>query len=220
MDFLTGVQRLHSESLRSTAAPTTVVDASARNARLFNWYADAWRELQSERDWRWMRGTTDIALTASKSTYTGAELSIANFGRWRKDDDEYCPVIYMPANINSLWHLGYLDLDSFRHEYVYRTWGDTTPIAWSFDESDTLLIGPAPAAAYMLRIEYWKEPTELVDDTDTPGLPDRFALLPMWRALMEVAKSDAAPEVLSRAEQNYTLLHAGLMRDQARRPHL
>lgn len=220
MDFLTGVQRLHSESLRSTAAPTSVVGANDRHKRLFNWYADAWRELQSERDWRWMRGTTDVALTVGQQTYTGAGLGIANFGRWRQDDSTYSPVIYMPASINSLWHLEFMDLDVFRHEFVYRTWGDTTPIAWSYDEDDQMLVGPAPAEAYMLRIEYWKEPTELTVDTDTPGLPDRFALLPMWRALQEVAKADAAPEVLARAEKNYEVMHNDMMRDQARRPHL
>lgn len=220
MNFLAGVQRLHSESLRSTAAPTSVVGASDRHARLFNWYADAWRELQSERDWRWMRGTTNIALTPGQQTYTGAALSIPNFGRWRKDDDTYCPVIYMPANPNSLWHLRYMGLDEFRHEYLYRTWGVTTPIAWTFDEDNQLIVGPAPAQAYMLRIGYWREPTELAADTDTPNLPARFALLPMWRALQEVAKADAAPEVLARAEKNYAVMHGATMADQARRPHL
>ena len=83
MNYLQLVQRLHSETLRSTAAPTTVVGANDRNARLFNRVADAWREVQSERDWKWMRATTDATLEANKQTYTGTELGATRFARWR-----------------------------------------------------------------------------------------------------------------------------------------
>ena len=76
MTFLELVQRLHSESLRSTAAPTSVSGATDRNARLFNRIADAWRNLQNERLWRWMRVTTDVALVAGQQTYSDSDLSL------------------------------------------------------------------------------------------------------------------------------------------------
>lgn len=221
MNFLAGVQRLHSESVQSTAAPTSVVGATDRNARLVNWYADAWREIQSDRmGWRWMRGTTDVALTIGQQTYTGTGLGIASFGRWREGDSTYCPVVYRPASVNSLWDLDYVPLDEFRQNYIYRTWGNSTPIAWTFDEANQLLIGPAPSEAYMIRIEYVREPAELSLDADTPDIPARYALLPMWRALQDVAKSEASPEVLARAEHNYEMMRSQMMRDQGRLPYL
>lgn len=220
MNYLQGVQRLHSESMRSTAAPTTVVGASDRHARLFNWYADAWRDLQAERDWRWMRARLDVALTINQQTYTGSGLGATRFGRWRAQDNDYQVQTYNSGSPNGLLPLEFWQLDRFRAFWVYRDMGASQPTAWTVDENDQLLIGPKPSAAFMLRIDYWKEPMELTADADVPDLPDRFKLLPMWRALQEVAKADAAPEVLARAETNYMALHRDLMTDQARRPTL
>lgn len=220
MNYLELVQRLHRESGRSTEAPTSVTGANERAARLFDWVADAWRNLQAERDWKWMRATLDVALTVGQQTYTGTELGAARFGRWRLDDETYNPYLYISGSTNSLWRLGYYQLDEFRSMYVYRTWGNSTPVGWTFDESNNLLVGPPPALAYKLRQEYWMEPSDLAADTDTPDMPSRFHMLLVWRALQEVAKFDAAPEVLARAEKNHADMKHRLLLDQARLPYL
>lgn len=219
MNYLQLVQRLHRESGRSTTAPTTVTGANERAARLFDWVADAWRNLQIEREWRWMRSTLDVALTVDQQTYTGAELGADRFRRWRLNDDTYTPWLYIDGAINSLWPMAYTQLDEFRAQYVYRTWGASTPVAWTFDEANQFLVGPKPALAYKLRAEYWLSPTELEEDDDTPDMPEEFHLLLMWRALEELAKFDAAPEVLARAERNHMVLRQRLLLDQARLPH-
>ena len=220
MNYLQIVQRVHSESGRSTAAPTSVVGANDRHVRLFNWVADAWRDLQGERDWRWMRNTLDAALTANQQTYSGADLGATRFGRWRKEDHDYSPYVYVDGAPNAMWPLAFWQLDQMRARFIYRTWGASTPIAWSYNEANELLIGPQPALAYKLRIEYWKEPSELAADDDTPDMPDRFHMLLVWRALQDVANFDAAPEVLARAEKNYGALKFALTMDQSRLPTL
>lgn len=220
MDFLTGVQRLHRESGWSTAAPTGVALADVRNKRLFDWYADAWRDLQAERDWRWMRTVLDVTLTAGQQTYTAEGLGALRFGRWRREDMEYRPGAYVDGSVNTIWPLAFRQLDNFRQLWIYRQMGNSRPIDWTIDESEQLLIGPAPAEAYKLRIDFWKEPSELAADTDTPDLPARFQYIVMWRALMAVARQSAAPELLDRAQTEYDRLHDSLMLDQARMPHL
>ena len=92
-------------------------------------------------------------------------------------------------------------------------------MAWTFDEANQLIVGPQPALAYKLRMEFWKSPTELAADVDAPDMPEEFHLLLMWRALQEVAKFDAAPEVLARAEKNHAGLMHRLLLDQSRLPH-
>lgn len=221
MNYLQLVQRLHRESMRSTAAPTTVVDANERQARLFDWVADAWRDLQIEREWRWMRTTLDAPLIVDQQTYNAeTDLSATRFRRWRVDDDTYNPWLYIDGSPNSLWPLTFTQLDEFRSLYVYRTWGATTPVAWTFDESNNLLVGPKPALAYKLRMEFWKSPTELTADADTPDMPEEYHLLLMWTALEQVALADAAPELLTRAQQHKTELKTRLLVDQARLPHV
>ena len=221
MNYLQLVQRLHRESMRSTAAPTTVVGANERQARLFDWVADAWRDLQIEREWRWMRTTLDAPLIVDQQTYNAeTDLSATRFRRWRVDDDTYNPWLYIDGSPNSLWPLTYTQLDEFRSLYVYRTWGATTPVAWTFDESNNLLVGPKPALAYKLRMEFWKSPTELTADADTPDMPEEYHLLLMWTALEQVALADAAPELLTRAQGHKAELKTRLLVDQARLPHV
>ena len=220
MNFLQGIQRLHSESMKGSAAPTGVTGGNDRHQRYANWYADAWREIQSERAWRWMRASLDVALTVDQQTYTAAGLGAVRFGRWRPQDPDYCVQSYAAASPSALFDLHFWQLDRFRDNWVYRDMGASQPFTWTIDERDQLLIGPRPSEAFKLRIDYWKEPSELVVDADAPDIPERFKLLPMWRALIEVGKADAATEVLLRAEKNYADLHGRLMADQARRPVL
>jgi len=221
VNFLALVQRLHSETGRSTAAPTTVVAQTGQSLRLVNAVADAWTELQSERDWRWMRGRTDAALTIGQQTYAGTDLGVATrFGRWRKEDSTYSVCLYISGSPNTLWQATQWDLDTFRQLYIYRTMGQSTPIAWAIDESNNILFGPAPAAAYKVRADYWKEPSTLAADADTPDMPDRFHMLLVWRALQDIAKYDAAAELLAKAEKNAGDMHDKLLFDQARLPTL
>lgn len=220
MNFLQGVQRLHSETMNTTAAPTTVVGSTGRVLRLCNAYADAWQELQSERDWEWMRGTTDAPLTIGLQTYTGTALGATRFGRWRHEDETYWPIVYVNGTPNAQWPLHQWGLDDFKQEWIYRTQGGSTPIAFAIDNTEQFLLGPAPSVAYMIRADYWKEPSKLTVDADEPDLPTRFELLPMWRALIDVATLDAAPEVVARATRSYNAMHDKLLFDQGRLPRV
>ncbi len=185
---------------------------------LFDKITNAWKDLQGERDWKWMREVLDSPLTTNVQSYTGSGLGATRFGRWRKEDREYSPYCYLPGSPNSLFMLGFWQLDEFRFQYIYRQVGPTIPVAWSVDDQQNLLIGPAPAAAYQIRIDQWKAPYDLVNDTDTPDFDDRFHLLIVWQALMDVAREDATPEIFDKAVSNYTSLRSQLLRDQARLP--
>lgn len=220
MNLLQLAQRLHSESLRSTPAPTSVTGASDRNARLFNRLAYAWTELQGETDWKWMRATTDVALTVGQQAYTAADLGLSRFRAWRAEDSDYWPTLYVSGQPNTLWPLTQQSLDDFRRQWVYIDNGQSTPVAWATDESHRFLVGPKPAVAYKLRAEYWLEPSELTDDTDEPDMPSRFHMLLVWRALKDMALADGKPELIALAEQNYATLHGQLYREQARLPYL
>ena len=81
MTFLELVQRLHSESLRSTAAPTSVSGATDRNARLFNRIADAWRNLQNER-----RRLANKAVRSEVRTREKAAINAATEGADNAED--------------------------------------------------------------------------------------------------------------------------------------
>ena len=220
MNFLQIVKRVHSETMRSTAAPATVADPNERHARIINRVADAWRDLQAERDWRWMRATLDVELTEGTQSYTGLDFSAADFGRWRLEDHTYAPFVYVTGYQNTLSPLAFRHLDAFRQSWVYRVVGQTRPLEWTYDEDNALLLGPIPMAGISLRIDYWKEPTELVNDSDEPSMPSRFHMYLVWKALIDCGKDDAAPEIIDKARENLKAIRSRLMLDQARLPSL
>lgn len=220
MNFLQLVQRLHRETLRTTAAPSTVANPNDRHARLVDRVADAWRELQAERDWKWMRGRIDAPLTASVQAYSGTDLGAVRFRRWRDESPGYSAWVYVDGSVNTLSPLCQRDIDGFRVLWVYREMGQTRPIEWAHDESHQLLVGPVPASGFSIRADYWKSPSELVGDADEPDMPDEFVRILVWRALMNCGRDDAAPEILAKAETEYARLHSALVLDQARLPTL
>ncbi len=217
MNFLQLVQRLHRESGRSGSGPTTITGASKDHARLFDWVADAWRNLQARPvDWRWMRESLDAPTTLVDLTYTGAGLGATNFGRWRQPSDEYSVKAYLLSEPTSVWRLVWMSPEAFKEWYDDRSPAASRPQHWTISDADELRIGPLSDQVYRLKVDYIREPSELEADADEPELPSRHQMILVWRALVEVGKFDNAPDVLARATTNYGQMEAALLSDSAR----
>lgn len=223
MNYLQLAQRLHRETGRSTAAPTGAASATVAQQRLFDWIADAWRELQLEgrwRDWKWMRDPLVTTLTANQQRYSGAELGSANFSRWRPEGGDYY-VRCSPAVADSIawWPVHFHSLDEFKALRWDVIQNFSTPVGWTVDNDQTLLIWPIPAQNYGIRIDAIKAPTVLAADDDVPGMPEEYHLLLVWKALIDGAIQDAAPEVVQRAQMHHDVLKRQLLLDQGRMVH-
>ncbi|MDP3139782.1 MAG: hypothetical protein Q8N17_26030 [Burkholderiaceae bacterium] len=220
MNLLQLATRLHRESGRSGNGPTTIVGASKDHLRLFDWINDAWTELQNRPlDWRWMRERVTATLTTGISSYSGASLSAADFGKWRPYSKEYTPKCYETATPENYWRLGWMTLEQFRDHYVDSSPPAGRPLDWSIDDDGSLLIGPEPDAAYGIKSEYLHAPTELVADTDEPDFQTSHHMLLVWRALIEVGTFDNAADVLARASANFARAENSLLAEYARPLH-
>lgn len=220
--YLELVQRLHRETGRSTIAPASVVGANATHLRMFDAIADQWRELQTEigKDWKWMREPLSASLTAGTSRYTGAALGATNFGRWRPEGEDYYVRCSPVGSSIAWWPVQQMTLDEFKaHRYDVLP-NQSTPVAWTVDNDQTLMLWPIPAAAYGIKIDVISAPTELTADADVPDMPEHFHMLLVWAALNDMGIYDAAPEVVERAQQHLSRLRRLLVVDQGRTPHL
>ncbi|MEY3252289.1 MAG: hypothetical protein RL227_1262 [Pseudomonadota bacterium] len=221
MNLLQLVQRLHREAGRSGDGPTSIVGTSKQHQRLFDWVADANRELESRPlDLRWMRRRVTIATVATTTALTSyapraaivdGGLGLTTFGRWRPPSDEWAPRVVDPTDATRTWDMEHLPLDDWRDAYVHSTQVPSRPGAWSVDDDDSLLIGPTPDAAYNIRIEYLRTPLDLAADTDVPEFGAEFHMILCWRALIEVGKFDNASDILARAQTNYARLEDSLL---------
>lgn len=220
MNLLQLATRLHRESGRSGNGPTSITGASKDHQRLFDWLNDAWVELQNRPlDWRWMRERLTTTLTTGISSYTGAALGAADFGKWRPYSKEYTPKCYETATPTNYWRLGWMTLEQFRDHYVDSSPEPGRPQDWSIDNDGSLLIGPEPDADYGIKIEYLHAPTELTADTDEPDIEVNHHMILVWRALIEVGTFDNAADVLARASANYGRAENSLLSEYARPLH-
>lgn len=214
MNFLQLVQRTKTESGRSGTQIASVATTYADDARIVAWVASAWIELQNETDWRWMRKAVTVDLLANQARYTRANFSITDFRRWVPTTDEYKPTVYKVSEPNQITRLEETHYDAFRRDFLDVTNNPGTPQQFAIDYNDDILVGPTPDANRKLRIDYWSDVTRLALDADEPNMPARFHEILVWRALMEIASFDAAPEVLTRASGNYGRMHSDLWAEQ------
>jgi hypothetical protein len=217
VNFLQATQRLYSELGRSGSGPTAYVGASASNLRLFNAVADAWLDIQSDPiGWRWMlRQFESVPLTVAVDSYSAADLGVVDFGRWRMPDDWYSVFQHDPAvSPTQRVKVQYIERDQFERQFRDNPPPAGPPQYWTIDPEDKLIVAPTPDKPYVLRAEYYIEPVSLIADANTPSMPVQFHMLLVWRAMVQIAQFDAAPENVSRASDKEQELLTLLMLDQ------
>lgn len=224
MNYIQLIQRLKRESGRSGGSPAGVAVLAGDDINLGNWIADAWREVQRKRmDWAWMRKTVTAMLVNGTTGYSLADLDVdaTPLARWQGQTEYYAPSVRNTAAGGQPWPLRWMPYEKFQAIYLLGTSTPGAPQAWSEGPDKKILIGPAPNTDdYELTADYWAAPTELALDDDTPDMPEQFHMLLVWRALLEVAGFDAAPEVEVRARRNLRMAWADLIDDQAPRVQL
>lgn len=211
-------QRLHRETGRSTTPPGTVASTNPHHLRLFDAINDEWMNIQREtaREWKWMRNTVDVTLTPDIGRYQAADFGLTTFGRWREQGRHYAPRCFSPGTTTGPIYLECMDADAFKTLYIDTDVGSSAPVVWAVDTDQALMLAPAPALAYTLRIDFLSAPVELTEDADTPGMPTEFHMLLVWRALISMGTADAAPEVIERAAKQAQALRFQLLNDQGR----
>lgn len=224
MNRLQLVQRLKRERGAGGTAPASIAVLAGEDLMLDDWLADAWLEVQRKRmDWAWMRKTVTGTLTVGVGVYAASALNVLvlDFGRWQVQTDDYTVRAYSPTAPAVPLDLTWLPYETFHARFLVSTVVNSSPAYWGVAPDGRLLLGPKPATAGMtVTADYWAKPTALAADIDEPGMPSQFHMLLVWRALVEVASFDAAPEVEARARRNLRSAWVDLLDHQAPRVSL
>ena len=224
MNYIQLIQRLKRESGRSGTVPASVAVLAGDDLNLGAWVADAWRDVQRRRaDWAWMRKTVIGPLPNASGAYAATDIDplATDLARWQDSTRWYAVRCFATATPGQVWDLLWLPYEQFQALFMVAQPAPGAPQYWSVAPDNRLLLGPAPTlATYSVRADYWARPSELALDADTPGMPAQFHMLLVWRALLEVAGFDAAPEVEVRAKRNLRMAWSDLLDDQAPRMQL
>lgn len=216
MNFLQIARRVKQESGRSGTI-ASVSGAIGDDALIVNWSIDAWREIQRmPRKWAWMRRTATPTL-AVQMEHAKTVFDLSRFGVFLPETDEYWPTAYDPANPATEWRIRWLPYEEFRRRFVVGTHAAGPIQYWAVSPTGTMLVGPTPDIAYVVRIDYLTSTQVFSADADVPEMPEEFHMAIVWRALMSCAASDAANEVYARARGEYDAIESDLIFDQAER---
>lgn len=209
-------KRAKVESGRSGPEITAISGLTGDDARIAYWVDDAWMEIQRRpHGWKFMRKNLDGLTVAGTRIYTAADLDAgaADFGSWLPPATEHYKVKagYVGGD---KWDLRFVPWEKFRDAFELTTHEQGAPQYWSISPDDEFCVGPTPNDVYEIKAVYYRVPTHLVADSDTPDMPEAFHMIIVWRALMELAGFDAAPEVYSRASANFENLDTDLRHSQ------
>jgi hypothetical protein len=196
-----------------TSALTTVVGATGSLGRLIGWVNEAWGDIQMDcDDWTWMRssallgGGVTVNTIAGQAYYplgTGAGtvgVLSDNFGKWDRGSFR-CQSTGSYQDETFLFEIPF---DDWRNSYMLganRT-VQTRPTDVAVGPGNEICLGPPPNGLYTVTADYYRAPTDMTLDADTPtGLPVQFHLLIVYYAMRKYSQYESAPEVYQRAKQ-------------------
>lgn len=199
----------------SGAQPVSVSGQSGRLAKIVQFTAEAWTDIQNSRSaWAWMRKEFEGVTIAGTAEYTAAAWNIPDLAAWIVEAGSvtlYDQAIGT-ADEGEIVPIGW---DRYRIIYGRGAQVQRRPVACTVKPSNgALLLGPAPDGVYVVRGEYRAAPQVLTANTDVPTLPVRFHDAIKWRALQLLAEHDEAPTAMATAAANYRRVVGELERDQ------
>lgn len=223
MNLLSLVQRAMVEGAASGSI-TTTANESGEAQRFINWVTSAWNDLQTiHDDWKWMRSS--YILAASGDSTDGPGLSFTTVagqavyqngtapGQTGIDPDTFQKWVrgsfwcYPTATgYTAETQLDLVDFDAWRSTYMLGANRDvqTRPVAMAEGPDFSICLGPPPAVGYTVTGDYYRAPSQMSADSDTPtGLPGAQHMIIVWKALLDYGGYEAASDVYQRAESHY-----------------
>ncbi|MCP3683286.1 MAG: hypothetical protein GY861_11410 [bacterium] len=197
MNFLQLCQRLRQEAGLSGNGPATTVGQTGIESQIVDWINSAYVDIQSQHsNWLFMQDDFSFNTTASKREYSITETGVTDLESWKINTDDTFRIYLTSSGIANEQYLYPLKWPVFRQMYLFgatRT-AEGLPSYYSVQPDKGLNFYLVPDAIYTVNGEYYKSPSELSGDTDTPDFPSQFHLIIVWRALMYYAGFDAANE--------------------------
>lgn len=197
---------------------TTTIGQTGELLRIVQWVDQAWEELQTEHDdWNWMRSSqllgggqgmsfVTVAGTAAYPLGTGAGTTgvlLANFTKWDRETLRSYTTLVGTSDEMTLEEVSY---DTWRDGYMLgalRT-VQTRPYVFAVAPDETICLGPPPNSLYTVTGDYFRAPTVMALDADTPtGLPASHHLAIVYKMMMAYAGYEAASEVFQRGDAGY-----------------
>ena len=219
MNYLQLAQRLAVEC-GVTGSLASVAGQTGMYAKLVNWVNDAWLEIQGMHDnWNWMREPFAFNTVASTGNYdpnsitnTVTSQPMTDLRYWWRDTFR-CQKVSIGVQ-DEQWLVEW-EYQVFRNTYRFNVQVNGRPVVFAIMPNDKkVMLGQIPDDIYQISGEYQVLPTSLVANTDTPAIPEHLHLVIVYKAMQFYGLYEAAPEVLSKGNTEFSRLMNQLEREQ------
>jgi hypothetical protein len=220
MNYLQLAQRLAVECGVAGGGPSTVVGQAGMYAKLVNWVNDAWLEIQGMHDsWGWMRQPFAFNTVANTGDYPPATTTNTVTGLPLTDLRYWWPETFRCQRVSigvqdEQWLVEW-EYQVFRNTYRFNVQVPGRPVVFAINpNAKVILLGQVPEDVFKVSGEYQQLPSSLSADTDTPGMPAHLHLAIVYKAMQFYGLYEAAPEVLSKGNTEFSRLMNQLEREQ------
>ena len=219
MNYLQLAQRLAVECGVVGTIPS-VAGQTGMYAKLINWTNDAWLEIQGMHDnWNWMRepfafntvaNTGDYNPNSITNTVTGQPMTDLRY--WWKDTFR-CQRVSIGVQ-DEQWLVEW-EYQVFRNTYRFNVQMPGRPVVFAIRPNEKeVMLGQVPDDIYQISGEYQVLPSSMAANTDTPAMPTHLHLAIVYKAMQFYGLYEAAPEVLSKGNIEFSRLMNQLEREQ------
>lgn len=215
MTYLQLFQRAHQESGIAGAQPSAVTGQTGKLLKLVNWVADAWTQIQLERDnWLFMWKEFTFDTIADTRDYLAADYGITDLHKWDVNSLLIFKTSLDTTDQNFLFYEPYRDWRRNNRQGMTARPTDR-PQKFTILPNNKLRFEPMSDVAYTIEGEYKRVAQLFTADADVPtNLPDDFHMIIVWQALKFYGFYEDAPDVLDMAETFYDNLLVRLEEDQ------
>ena len=186
-----------------SANPSAVTGQTGELLNVVNWIAASEEQINNHaRDWKylWTPFTDSMAVTDQEPTMPGPPRARA----WKK---------------NTFWLDRNLDT---QRKLVFRSWEEfermesipTEALSITLKPDGQLRLDAPLTAAQILVGEYYKAPTRMTANADTPPMPDEYHRIVLCRAAVIYGGREDAPEIVTHYEAEYIEILSHLEADQ------
>lgn len=223
--YLELAQRTRRKCRVTGNGPSAVSGQSEEYARILDFVAESWLQIQNLRtDWLFMRASASCLTVQGQTSYGATDFGINDLGYWALDEragDTFRNYV-TASGLGSEVFMGIVDYDSWRDLYLYganRT-TYTRPLVVARTPDNKIACGPITDAGYTLGGDYYRLPARLVNAADVPLLPVQFHDAIVYGAMKLYGASEAAPEVFDDGDASLRQILRQIIATQTRRPSL
>lgn len=215
MNYLQLIQRLKQECAIQGDPPTSSVGLTGIFRKLADWVSTAYVEIENGSNWNWMYRTATLAVPAGNR-------NVVTAGVTPKIQALDPKLAYIYADANFKYPVQIRDYRELLARFDTGAVLNGMPRNLAINPLDgSFYLDAVPDQPYNLLLGYWREvsylkstPEAATDDAAVPGLPTRYHMLIVYRAMMYYGEHEGAMDVYQYGRQMYESLHTDLQAEQ------